>query len=207
MADAPQKPAKKKTKESRSPWRLLFWGGLAFLGFYWLSRHPVPIDFKTIPFRENALFFLVAYPLLFVYRWMGVDGFLGVLLGPVAWVLGWVLGVSIYLWIEYAFLLAQLPYAGILKVHWIGMGLLFVPLYLLFFRNFMGISRIYYTMEECLALCLWVALGGGGGFLLGKFFDDHLQQTAFIQNYRFVLWLLLIWLGMVLALLIARKKK
>jgi hypothetical protein len=198
---------KKKSKEPRSIWRLLFWEALAAAGFYWLTRHALPPDWKGMPFKQNALFFLAAYPALFLYRWGGLDGFLGVLLAPAATVTGWILGASVYLWAEYAFLLGSLPYAGILRAHWIGGGLLFIPVYLLFLRNLMGISRLYYTMEECLALCLWAALGGGGGFWAGRLLDDHLQKTPFFENHRFMIWLLILWLGLVLALLIARKKK
>ncbi|HVM32160.1 MAG TPA: hypothetical protein VMU88_03435 [bacterium] len=202
-----KKAAKKKTRESRSLWRLLFWEALAAAGYYWMTRHASPPEWKTSLLRENAVFFLAAYPLLFLYRWVGVEGFWGVLLGPLALVLGLALGVSSYLWCEYGFLLAKLPYAGILRAHWIILGLFFAPLYLLLLRNLMGVSKIYYTMEECLALGLWTVLGGGTGFWLGRILDDHFSQTPFFMDHRFILWLGLIWLGAILALLLARKKK
>ncbi|HET9869713.1 MAG TPA: hypothetical protein VFR02_04335 [bacterium] len=206
MAEETRAP-KKKSGEPRSLWRLLFVEALAAAGFYWMTRHAVPPGWKGGTFRLNALFFLAAYPLLFIYRWVLPGGFFGVLLGPAALVLGLALGVSTYLWMEYGFLWAGLPYAGILRAHWAVLGALFVPLYLMFFRNLMGISRLYYTMEECLALCLWVGLGGGGGFLLGKLLDDRLQDAPFFQHHRFLIWLFLIWLGTVAALLLARKRK
>lgn len=172
-----------------------------------MTRLSLLAGWKGIPFRENAAFFIAAYPLLFVCRWIGVEGFFGVLLGPVALVLGWILGASTYLWAEYGLWAMGSPAAELLRSHWVLMGLLFIPVYGLFLVNWMGIGRIYYSMEECLALSLWGALGGGGGFLLGKLLDDHLKRTPFLETHRFIIWLSLVGLGVVLALLVARKKK
>lgn len=202
-----QKKQKQKNGGTRSLWRLLFWEGSALVGFYGMTRLSLPPGWKGVPFRENAAFFIAAYPLLFVCRWIGAEGFLGVLLNPVALVLGWILGASTYLWIEYGLWAAGSPAAGLLRSHWVPMGLLFIPVYGLFLINLMGISRIYYTMEECLALLLWAAMGGGGGFLLGKLLDEHLERTPFLENHRFMIWLSWVGVGVVLALLIARKKK
>lgn len=198
----------KASKQSRSFWRILFWEALGAAGWFYLIHHPLAGHSSTQHlFHLNALFFLAAYPLLFIYRWAAVEGFFSVLLKPFSWVLNWALGVSAYFWLEYLFLTLQLPYFGIMTNHWILTAILFIFPYFLIIQKFWGVSRLYYTMEECLALGLLTVLGGGAGFGLGELAVHHLGEYPFLAGHQFLIWLLLVWLGVVLSAWIAQKKK
>ena len=196
------------SRQGRSLWRILFWEALGAAGWFAVAHHPFmghPSEQRL--FYLNALFFLAAYPFLFIYRWAAVEGFLSVLLGPFSWLLSWVLGVSAYFWLEYGCFVFQPTYYSILAGHWVLCGILLIFPYFLIVQKFWGVSRLYYTMEECLALGLWAALGGAAGFLMGKWTVNHLENVPWLGGHRFLAWLLWIWLGVVAASWIAQKKK
>jgi hypothetical protein len=200
--------SEKASKQSRSFWRILFWEALGTAGWLYLTHHPLTGHPSTQHlFHLNALFFLAAYPLLFIYRWAAVEGFFNVLLKPLGWALSWALGVSAYFWLKYLFLTLQPVYFGVMTNHWILTAILFIFPYFLILQKFWGVSRLYYTMEECLALGLLTLLGGAAGFFLGKFAVDRLTGIPWLEGHRFLIWLLLAWLGVVLAAWIAQKKK
>ena len=195
----------KSSDNDRSLLRLFLWEGLAFAGFLHILRYPNANALWSLHFFYNALFFLIAYPILYVYRWKLADGFLGIFMWPFSFLLSWGLGVSAYLWITYWLQFTGSPYTNSMTSHWAVLGLLFAFIYFPLVQPIWGISGKYYSLGQLLAKFLLSGLGGFLGLLLGKFVDGKYGVT--IGSNRFLLWLSLILIGTAVGALAARRKR
>ena len=92
---------KSKAGGDRSFLRLLFWEGLGLAGLLHVLLHPIAQELWSLHFFHNAVFFVVAYPLIYVARWKASEGCLGMILSPLGFILSWGLGLSAYLWVTY----------------------------------------------------------------------------------------------------------
>ena len=191
--------------EPRSFLRLLFWEGAALLGFLHLHLHPMAKDRFEWLFFYNGLFFLVAYPLLFVYRWKFTDGCLSTILWPVSFVLGWALGASAYLWTAYALLFTGNPFGLTLMGHWVVLGFLFLFIYLPLLQPLLGTSRNYATLGQLAWILFYSTLGCLLGFLLGQFVDHKFGASIGMDSRRFLLWLALTLVGAAVGALAGQK--
>ncbi|HEY5040179.1 MAG TPA: hypothetical protein VIJ93_14015 [bacterium] len=194
----------KGSENSRSFLRLLFWEGMAAAGFLHILRHPIANPIWALNFYYGALFFLVAYPLLYVYRWKVAEGCLGMVMWPVSSLLSWGLGVSAYFWLTYW--LYFTPYSYSLTQHEIILGLLFVFVYFPLIQPVLGISKHYFSLGELPWILFYSGLGGFLGFLLGKFVDDRFGISMGADSRRFLLWLFLILLGTAVGALAAKRR-
>lgn len=182
-------------ESSRSIIRLLCWEGLAAAGLVYIHLHPYADRFWNLNFFYNALFFLLAYPLLFVYRWKLTDGCLASLMWPVSFFLSWGLGVSAYLWITYLLLITGSPYFYAMKVHTIPLGFLFVFIYFSLIQPILGVSKKYQTLEGLLWLLLGSVLGGFIGYETGWFVSRKFPSVQTEHGHWLLLWLALTFLG------------
>jgi hypothetical protein len=190
---------------SRSLLRLLFWEGLAVAALLHLRQHPLADSFWSLNFFYNALFFLVAYPLLYVYRWKMAGGCLGAILWPLSFPLSWGLGASAYLWVAYAFLAAGSPYYNMMIHHPVVLGALFVFVYFPLLQPLCGLSKKYQSLGALFWIFLFSGLGGFLGYLLGQFVDRK-YGASFAGGNRFLLWLALILIGTAVGALAARRR-
>ena len=194
----------KGSDNSRSLLRLLFWEGMALIGFLHILRYPNANPLWSLHFHYNAIVFLIAYPLLYVYRWKMADGFLGLVMWPVSILLSWGLGVSAYLCITYWLQFSGSPYTGSLMNHWLVLGALFIFIYFPLIQPVLGTSQKYFSLGPLLVIFFYSGLGGFLGLLLGKFVDG--KYGVSIGNNRFLLWLSLILIGTAVGALAARKQ-
>jgi len=196
----------KGSDNSRSLLRLLFWEGLALAGFLHIRLHPIANSIWSLNFFYNALYFLVAYPLLYVYRWKIADGCLNMILWPISFVLGWGLGASAYLWTTYSLYVIGNPFSFALMNHWIVLGFLFAFLYFPLIQPLWGTSVKYFTIAQLVWVLFYSALGGLLGFLLGRFVDQKFGVSIGADSRRFLLWLALTLIGAAIGALAARSK-
>lgn len=197
---------KAKEGNDRSILRLLFWEGLGLAGFLHVLRHPVTHEWWSLHFFHNALFFLVAYPLLYVARWKATAGCLHMILLPLSFVLSWALGLSAYLWTTYWLYITGSPYSSAFTQHEIILGILFVFVYFPLIQPLWGISRKYFSLGDLTWLLLYSSLGGFLGFLVGRFVDQKIGENLGTDGRRFLLWLILILLGLAIGALTAQRR-
>jgi hypothetical protein len=196
----------KTSGNSRSILRLFFWEGLALVGLIQIHFHPYADHLWDLNFFYNALFFLVAYPLLYVYRWKMTDGCLGTMMWPLSFALSWLLGVSAYLWITYSLLLANSPYFNALKNHEIALGILFIFIYFPLIQPLWGIGKKYASLGELFWILLYSALGGFIGYETGWFISNKFPSVRTDSAHWFLLWLGFILLGTAIGALIAQRR-
>ncbi len=195
----------KGSDNSRSFLRLLFWEGAALVGFLHLRMHPLASPLWSLNFFYNALFFLVAYPLLYVYRWKMGEGCLNLILWPLSFVLSWGMGVSAYLWTAYWFYVTGNPFFTAMTRHEIVLGFLFIFIYFALIQPVLGTSQKYQSLGQLVWVFVYSALGGFLCFLLGQFVLRKWGDSMLPSN-QFLLWLGLILLGMAIGSLIAQRR-
>lgn len=196
----------KVIEQPRSLMRMFFWEALGVAGFIYILLHPVANSLWDLGFFYSALFFLAAYPLLYIYRWKLAGGFLDILLLPTSFVLSLGLGVSAYLWITYWLYITGNPYAHSLMNHYYVMGPLFIFIYFPFIQPFWGVTRYYYSLPGLVILMFYSGLCGFIGYLLGSFVDHKFGASLGSENTRFVLWLSLIFIGIAIGALSTQRK-
>ncbi len=196
----------KGSEGSRSFLRLLFWEGMALAGFLHTRLSPIANPIWNLNFFYGALFFLVAYPILYVYRWRVTEGCLATILWPLSFVLSGALGVSCYLWLAYILLFTQSPYYYSMTNHWAVLGALFAFIYFPLVEPVLGVSKKYQSLGGLFWVFLYSALGGFFGFLSGRFVDQKFGVSIGLDNRRFLLWLALILLGTALGAMIGQKR-
>lgn len=193
-------------ESSRSILRLFFWEGLALAGIIQIHLHPYADHLWNLNFFYNALFFLVAYPLLYVYRWKLTDGCLGTVMWPLSFALSWLLGVSAYFWITYILLLINSPYFNALKNHEIALGILFVFVYFPLIQPLWGIDKKYSSFVELFWILFYSVLGGFVGYETGWFVSNKIPSVKTDSGHWFLLWLGFILLGTAIGALIAQRR-
>lgn len=194
-------------ESSRSLLRLFFWEGLALAGLVQIYFHPYADHLWNLNFFYNALFFLVAYPLLYIYRWKMTDGCLGTVMWPLSFVLSWLLGISAYLWITYSLLLANSPYFNALKNHEIALGILFIFVYFPLIQPLWGISKKYHSLGELVWILFYSGLGGFIGYEMGWFISNKFPTVRTDISHWFLLWLSLILIGASIGAWAARSRR
>lgn len=190
----------------RSIIRLLLWEGAAAAGLVYIHLHPYADHVWNLNFFYNALFFLLAYPLLYVYRWKLADGCLATLMWPVSFLLSWGLGVSAYLWIAYLFLIIGSPYFFAMTTHVLPLAVLFAFIYFPLVQPLLGISKNYQTLGGHIWLLLYSALGGFFGYETGWFVSRKFPSVQTEHNHWLLLWLGLTFLGVAIGALIAQRR-
>lgn len=195
----------KDSKGSRSILHLLFWEGLAAAGLIYHHRHPLADSFWEITFRYNALFFLVAYPILYVSRWQAAEGCLGMILWPLSFILSLALGVSAYLWAAFMFHSMGNPFFFAMTQHERVLGVLFIFIYFPLIQPLWGIGKSYYPLGKLVWVLFYSALGGLLGFLLGRFVIQKFGTSLTADSGKFLLWLSLTLLGTAIGALAARR--
>ena len=195
----------KGSENSRSLFRLFFWEGLALAGLLHIHLHPPFADsLLNILFFYNSLFFLVAYPLLYVYRWKMAGGCLGTLMFPISFVLSWFLGASLYIWITYWMLFTGNPYVKALMKHWYVLGPLSAFVYFPLIEPLLGISRRFFTLGQLLKIVFFSSLCGFLSILLAMYVDQKFGES--IGANRFLLRLFIILIGTAVGALAARPR-
>ncbi len=191
---------------SRSILRLLIGEGLAAAGLVYARLHPYADPLWNLNFFYNALFFLLAYPILYVYRWTMAEGCLAAVLWPVSFVLSWGLGVSCYLWIAYLLLLGNSPYFYAMKLHYVPLGVLFAFIYFPLIQPILGVGPKYQTLGGLLGLFLYSALGGFFGYETGWFLSRRFPAIQTEHSHWLLLWLGLTFLGTAIGAQVAPKR-
>jgi hypothetical protein len=191
----------------RSVLRLLFWEALGLAGLIEIHSHPIANHFWDLNFSYNALFFLAAYPILFVYRWKAAGGCLGTLLRPLSFLLSWGLGVSAFIWMTYAFLLTGSPYFYSPIQHPLVLGFLFAFVYFPLVQPLWGISRKYQTLVDLLGVLLLSASCGFLGYEVGWWVGRKFPAVRADGDHWFLMWLGLILLGMAVGALAGQKRE
>jgi hypothetical protein len=198
---------KEKTKTAgRSLFRFLFFEALALGGYFYIRSHPLAQPLWDLNFRYNALAFLAAYPLLFVYRWKVAEGCLGMILWPLGYVLAWGLGVSCYLWLTCVSYYTGSPFFNSLTRHEIILGLLFALVYFPLLQPILGVGKKYFSLPRVLWILLLSAFGGFLGYLLGQFVIRKMGTAPGDNGKLFLLWLALILIGVAVGALGAQRK-
>ena len=180
---------------SRSILRLFLWEGLAVAGLVTIHLHPYANHVWNLNFFYNALFFLLAYPILYVYRWKMTDGCLASILWPLSFVLSWGLGVSSYIWIAYLLLTLNSPYFYAMTGHYAALGVLFAFIYFPLIQPLLGIGRQYQSLGQLLGTFFYSALGGFIGYETGWFISQKFLSVRTNTGHWFLLWLGLVFLG------------
>ena len=191
----------------RSILRMIFWEVLAFLGFLQIQFHPFANELWDLNFRYNALFFLVAYPFLYVYRWKLTEGCLNLALWPFGFLFGWLMAVSAYLWTAYFLLLFQSSFFYTMIHHAAALGFLFIFLYFPIIQPLLGVGQSYRSFGTVLKSLLWAAGGGALGYILGFWVDSRFGRSLPEEGHRFLLWLGLMLLGAALGALFGQRQK
>ncbi len=193
------------TAASRSLTRLLLWEGMGLLGFLHILRHPLADPLWALNYRYNALFFLAAYPLLYVYRWTMMGGCLGMILFPLSFVLSLGLGACAYIWVLYSLLFSASPYYHAATRHGWVLGPLFIALvYFPLVEPLWGVSRKYHSLGQWGRIFVFAAVGGFLGYLLGWAVQGKLHGLLASDNLVFLAWLTLIGAGTALGSYAAR---
>ena len=191
----------------RSIFRLLIWEGLAVVGLVFLFLHPSTDLAWSRPFFYNALYFLFAFPLLFVYRWKLTEGCLSKVLWPLAFLLNLGLGVSTYLWIACLLNKFGSPYFYAMIVHYLPLGILFVFVYFPLIQPLLGISKKYQNFGGILWLLFYSALGGFIGYETGWFLSQKIASIRTVHDRWLLLWLGFTFLGTAIGALIAQRRQ
>ncbi len=191
----------------RSLIRLLFWEGLAAAGLVYIRLHPYADHIWNLNFFYNALFFLLAYPLLYVYRWKLTDGCLATFMWPVSFVLTWGLGASAYLWIAYLLLITGSPTFFAMTTHLLPLGILFAFVYFPLIQPLLGTSKNYLTLGGLFWLIFYSALGCFFGYETGWFLSKKLPSVQTEHSHWLLLWLGLTFLGTATGALIAQRRE
>ena len=194
-------------ENSRSIFRLLIWEGFAAAGLVYLYLHPVKDPVWGRYFFYNALFFLLAYPLLFVYRWKMTDGCLSKVLWPLAFLLSFGLGASTYLWIACLFNQFGSPYCNAMTGHSIPLGIVFTFIYFPLIQPLLGVSKKYQNLAGILWLLFFSALGGFIGYETGWFLSQKITSIRTVHDRWLLFWLGFTFLGTAIGALIAQRRK
>jgi hypothetical protein len=197
---------KKDTSESRSILRLLLWEGLAAAGFLHLRLHPIADPIWSMNFFYNSLFFLTAYPILYVYRWKLADGCLGMVMWPLSFALSWGMGASAYLWILYGFYFTGNPFFRPMADHFLALGALFILVYFPLLEPALGVSRRYYSLGQLFWIYFYSALGGFIGYETGWFISQKFASVQADRSHWFLLWVFLMLLGTAAGALLAQRR-
>lgn len=192
--------------DSRSILRLLFWEGLAVVGLAYIRLHPYADRVWDLYFFNNSIFFLVAYPLLFIHRWKLTGGCLATLTWPLGFVLSWGLGVSAYLWITYLLLINNSPYFYAMERHFIPLGILFAFLYFPLIQPILGVGRKYPSLGRLVWILFCSALGGFIGYETGWILSHKFPLIRADNGRWFLVWLGIVFLGTAAGALIAQKQ-
>lgn len=195
-------------KESqRSLLRLLFWEGLAAVGLVFLFLHPLRESPWNRYFLFSALFFLLAYPLLYAFRWKMTEGCLSKILWPLSLILSLGLGVSTYIWTACLLHMSGSVYYNAMTVHYIPLGILFAFVYFPLIQPLLGISKKYHNFIGILWILFYSALGGFVGYETGWFLGRKISSIRTDHDRWLLLWLGLTFLGTALGALIAQRRK
>ncbi len=198
--------AEKSSTSERSPFRLLFFEALALGGYLYVRSHPIAQPLWDLNFRYNALVFLAAYPILFVYRWKVASGCLGMILWPLSYVLSLALGISCYLWLACGFYYLGSPFYTSLTRHEIVLGILFTLVYFPLLQPILGIGKRYFSITKVFGILLFSVFGGFLGYLLGQFIIKKAGMPSGDNGLLFLLWLALILIGAAVGALGAQRK-
>lgn len=190
----------------RSVLRLLVWEGLALWGFFFIRLHPYADPVWGLNFFYNALFFLVVYPLLYVYRWKMTDGCLSTVMWPLSFVLNWALGVSCYLWVTYLFLILNSPFFGALTRHYVVLGFLFAFVYFPLVQAILGVGKNYQTLGQLVWVLLYSTLGGFFGFETGWFLSRKFPTLRTDSAHWFLVWVGIILIGLAAGAILGQKR-
>ena len=196
-----------KSSSNRSILRLFFWEGLALTGLAIIHYHQNANHIWNLNFFYNALFFLVAYPLLYVYRWKMAEGCLGTMLWPFSYLLNWLLGVSAFLWTAFGLFMADSPFYYKFIDHEIIFGILFVFIYFPLIQPLWGTGKKYYSLVELLWILVYSALGGFLGYVAGWFFSNKFPSVRTDTGHWFLLWLGFILLGTAIGAMVAQRRE
>lgn len=196
----------KGSESSRSILRLLTWEGLAAMGLVCTRLHPYADPIWNLNFFYNALFFLLAYPILYVYRWKVTDGCLATILWPLSFVLSWGLGVSSYVWTAYLLLLGNSPYFFAMTTHFIALGILFAFIYFPLIQPILGVNKKYQDLGGLVWLLFYSILGGFLGYETGWFVSRKFPSVQTEHGHWLLLWLGLTFLGTAIGALIAQRR-
>ncbi len=196
----------KSSENSRSFLRLLFWEGLAVVGLLYIHSHPLANHLWDLNFFYNALFFLLAYPILYVYRWKLTDGCLASLMWPISFVLGWGLGASSYLWTTYLLLMANSPFFYAMTQHFVSLGFLFAFIYFPLLQPILGVGKKYQDLGQLFWALLYSALGGFIGYETGWFISQKFPSVRTDNGHWFLLWLGIVLLGTAIGAMIAQRR-
>lgn len=195
-----------KKAGGRSPLRLLLFEALALVGYLYILHHPIAQPSWSQNFRINAMVFLAAYPLLFLYRWKVAEGCLGMVLWPLGWALSFVLGITCYLWLTCGFYYTGSPFYNSLMKHQAVLGLLFALVYFPLLEPILGVSQKYFPLHRILWILLFSGLGGFLGYLVGQFVIRRAGIPTGDNAQLFLLWLALILIGAAVGALGAQRK-
>ena len=196
----------KESGTTHSLGRLLFCEGLSLAGFLHLHFHPLANTLWEWLFYHSALFFLVAYPVLYVYRWKLPGGCLATLMWPLSFPLSIGLGAATYLWIAYFFLVTGNPYYGGMMNHPVALGLIFPFLYFPVLQPILGVTAKVYPLGELWKLALLSLLGGAVGYFAGWALLQKWGSHVSSGDLKFTLWLGLILLGAALGAFLVRRR-
>jgi hypothetical protein len=190
----------------RSIIRLLLWEGLAAVGLVAIHLHPYANHIWNLNLFYNALFFLLAYPILYVYRWKVTEGCLATLLWPLSFALSWGLGISSYIWTAYILLLTGSPYFYAMTGHLIPLGILFAFIYFPLIQPLLGVGKNFQTLGQLLWMLISSALGGFVGYATGWYMSQKFSTVRAEHSHWLLLWLGLTFLGTALGALIAQRR-
>lgn len=193
-------------ESNRSFLRLLIWEGLAASGLVYIHLHPYADHVWNLNFFYNALFFLLAYPILYVYRWKLTDGCLSSILWPLSFVLSWGLGVSSYIWIAYLLLIGNNPYFYAMTGHYASLGVLFAFIYFPLIQPLLGIGKYYQSLGQLFWTFFYSALGGFIGYETGWFISQKFLTVRTNSGHWFLLWLGLVFLGTAIGSQVAQRR-
>lgn len=191
--------------DSRSIFHLLLWEALAAVGLAYLHRHPLADPIWETTFFYNALFFLVAYPILYVYRWVVTEGCLAMILWPLSFVLSLALGVSAYLWTAFAFYSTGNPFFFAMISHEGVLGTLFIFVYFPLIQPLWGTSKRYYSLGQLAEVVFYSLLGGFFAFLLGHFVIQKFGTSIGSDSTKFLIWLAVILVGTAMGAFLAQR--
>jgi hypothetical protein len=190
----------------RSVFRLMFWDSLAVAGLVYIRLHPQADPTWDQAFFYNALFFLVAFPVLFVYRWKMTDGCLPSILWPLSFALSAAVGVSCYLWVAYILLMTGSPYSGAMTQHYVTLGILFAIIYFTLGQALLGVGKNYQALGQLVWVLFYSALGGFIGYETGWFVSQKFPSVQIDHSHWLLLWLGITLLGVAIGSLLSQKR-
>lgn len=188
-----------KQETSRRTWsRLFFFLAAAAAGFVHLMLRAPAGDSRSVVYVYNAFGFFLAYPALYLYRWIPFPAFLRMLFYPLSFVLELALVVTSYLWTAYAFQAAGSPHSDLFFEHFLVLGGLFFLVYASFGRAVLGVSRDYCPVPVVVGLLLYGALGAGAALLAGGVVKGRLEGWFHEPDVRLLAWITLVTAGALL---------